>query len=152
VVAENLRRRNGPDAILIAHYSADPSLAGKTLTEIAKLKGLTPVRAAIELRAAGHAQIVSLNMAEPDIEAIMKAPFTMASSDAGLPRADRGVIRPGAFADLVIVDPAAVRDMATYAESQQMAIGVSHVFVNGLAVLDGQTFTEAALGRVLRKQ
>ena len=199
VVAENLRRRNGPDAILIAHYAADPSLAGKTLTEIAKLKGVTPVRAAIALIAAGNAQIVSFNMSEPDIEAIMKAPFTMASSDGGLPRpgvghphprdygafarrlavyvrdrkvvplefairsmtslpasvfgmTDRGVIRPGAFADLVIFDPAAIRDMATYAEPQKLAVGVSHVFVNGVAVLDDATFTDAAPGRVLRKQ
>ena len=65
---------------------------------------------------------------------------------------DRGVIRPGAFADLVIFNPAAVRDMATYAEPQKLAVGVSYVFVNGIAVLDEGTFTEAAPGRVLRKQ
>jgi len=198
VVAENLRRRNGPDAILIAHYAADPSLAGKTLTQIATLKGVTPVRAAIDLVAAGNAQIVSFNMSEPDIEAIMKAPFTMASSDGGLPppgvghphprdygafarrlavyvrdrhvvplefairsmtslpasvfgMTDRGVIRPGAVADLVVFDPAAIRDMATYAEPQKLASGVSYVFVNGVAVLDDGTFTDAAPGRVLRR-
>jgi N-acyl-D-amino-acid deacylase len=199
VVGENLRRRNGPDAILIAHNAADPSLAGKTLTEIATLRRVTPVRAAIDLIGAGNARIVSFNMSEPDIEAIMKAPFTMASSDGGLPRpgighphprdygafarrlavyvrerkvvplefairsmtslpatvfgmTDRGVIRPGAFADVVIFDPAAIRDMATYAEPQKLAAGVSHVFVNGTAVLDAGTFTDAAPGRVLRKQ
>jgi N-acyl-D-amino-acid deacylase len=198
VVDENLRRRNGPDAILIAHYATDPSLAGMTLTEIATLKGVTPVRAAMGLIAAGNAQIVSFNMAEPDIEAIMQAPFTMASSDGGLPRpgvghphprdygafarrlavyvrdrhvvplefairsmtslpasvfgmTDRGVIRPEAVADLVIFDPAAIRDTATYAEPQKLATGVSHVFVNGVAVLDDGAFTDAAPGRVLRK-
>jgi N-acyl-D-amino-acid deacylase len=64
---------------------------------------------------------------------------------------DRGVIRPGAVADLVIFDPAAIRDMATYAEPQRLATGVSHVFVNGIAVLDDGGFTDAAPGRVLRK-
>jgi len=64
---------------------------------------------------------------------------------------DRGVIRPGAFADLTIFDPAAVRDMATYADPQKLAEGVSDVLVNGVAVrLDGK-FTDAAPGRVLRK-
>ena len=47
---------------------------------------------------------------------------------------DRGVIRPGAFADLVIFDPAAVSDTATYAEPQKLAEGVSDVLVNGVPV------------------
>ena len=198
IVTENLRRRNGPDAVLIASYRAEPSLAGKTLTEIAKARGVTPVKAAMDMMAAGNASIVSFNMSEPDIQAIMKAPFTMASSDGGLsapgtafphPRdygafarrlavyvrerkvvplefairsmtslpasvfgiKDRGIIRPGAFADLVVFDPAAVKDTATYKDPQKLAEGVSDVLVNGVPVrLDGQ-FTEAAPGRVLRK-
>jgi N-acyl-D-amino-acid deacylase len=198
IVTENLRRRNGPDAVLIASYRADPSLQGKTLTEVAKARGVDPVTAALAMMDAGNASIVSFNMSEPDIEAIMRAPFTMACSDGGLsplgagfphPRdygafarrlgvyvrdrkvvglefairsmtslpasvfgiKDRGVIRPGAFADLVIFDPALVRDAATYAEPQKLAEGVSDVLVNGVPVrLDG-TFTEALPGRVLRK-
>ena len=198
IVTENLRRRNGADAILIASYAADRSLAGKTLAQIAAMKGVTPVKAAIDMMAAGNASIVSFNMSEPDIEAIMKAPFTMASSDGGLsapglafphPRdygafarrlavyvrerkvvplefairsmtslpasvfgiADRGVIRAGAFADIVIFDPALIRDTATYAAPQTLAEGVSDVLVNGIPVrLDGK-FTDAHPGRVLRK-
>ena len=84
IVTENLRRRNGPDAVLIASYRADPSLAGKTLTEIAKARGVDPVTAALALMDGGNASIVSFNMSEDDIEAIMRAPFTMASSDGGL--------------------------------------------------------------------
>jgi N-acyl-D-aspartate/D-glutamate deacylase len=65
--------------------------------------------------------------------------------------ADRGVIRPGAFADIVVFDPARIRDAATYAEPQKLAEGVSDVLVNGVPVrLDGR-FTDAAPGRVLRK-
>jgi N-acyl-D-amino-acid deacylase len=198
IVTENLRRRNGPDAVLIASYRADPSLAGKTLTEIAKARGVDPVTAALALMDGGNASIVSFNMSEPDIEAIMRAPFTMASSDGGLspvgagvphPRdygafarrlavyvrdrhvvslefairsmtslpasvfglTDRGVIRPGAFADLVIFDPGTIRDAATYAAPQKLAEGVSDVLVNGVAVrLDGK-FTDALPGKVLRK-
>jgi len=65
--------------------------------------------------------------------------------------ADRGVIRPGAFADLVIFDPATIRDTATYVAPQKLAEGVSDVLVNGIPVrLDGR-FTEALPGRVLTK-
>ena len=64
---------------------------------------------------------------------------------------DRGVIRPGAFADLVIFDPAAVRDTATYADPQKLAEGVSDVLVNGVPVLLDGKFTDASPGRVLRK-
>jgi N-acyl-D-amino-acid deacylase len=199
VVTENLRRRNGPDAVLIASYAADRSLAGKTLTDIAKMKGVTPVKAAIDMMAAGNASIVSFNMSEADIEAIMKAPFTMASSDGGLtmpgvgfphPRdygafarrlavyvhdrkvvplefaihsmtslpatvfkiADRGVLRPGAFADVIVFDPATVRDTATYAEPQKLAEGVSDVLVNGVPVRLNGKFTDATPGRVLRRK
>jgi N-acyl-D-amino-acid deacylase len=198
VVTENLRRRNGPDAVLIAQFAEDRTLAGKTLSEIAKLKGITPVQAAIAMIRAGGASIVSFNMSEADIEAIMRAPFTMASSDGGLPTpgvgqphprdygafarrlavyvrerkvvplefairsmtslpasvfglADRGVIRAGAFADLVVFDPARVRDTATYAAPQTLAEGVSDVLVNGVPVLLDGKFTDAAPGRVLRK-
>ena len=64
---------------------------------------------------------------------------------------DRGVIRPGAFADLVIFDPGTIRDAATYAAPQKLAEGVSDVLVNGVAVrLDGK-FTDALPGKVLRK-
>ena len=62
IVTENLRRRNGPDAVLIASAPADPSLAGKTLTEIAKARGVDPVTAALALMDAGNASIVSFNM------------------------------------------------------------------------------------------
>jgi len=41
--------------------------------------------------------------------------------------------------------------MATYADPQQLAVGVSYVFVNGIAVLDGGKFTDAAPGRVLER-
>lgn len=65
---------------------------------------------------------------------------------------DRGFIRPGAAADLVVFDLARVNDPATFTEPHQLAEGMVHVLVNGVpAVLDGQV-TEAKAGRVLRRR
>jgi N-acyl-D-aspartate/D-glutamate deacylase len=62
---------------------------------------------------------------------------------------DRGLIRPGLAADLVVLDPAAVLDRATYAEPEQPPLGLPHVLVNGVfAVRDG-VYTGARAGEVL---
>ena len=64
---------------------------------------------------------------------------------------DRGVLRPGAFADVVVFDLAKVKDKATYEKPHQMAEGMVNVLVNGkFAVRDGK-FTAAHDGRVLRR-
>jgi N-acyl-D-aspartate/D-glutamate deacylase len=64
---------------------------------------------------------------------------------------DRGEVRPGAFADLIVFDLERVRDTATYTEPHRLAEGMVHVFVNGRpAVADGVQTTERA-GRVLRR-
>jgi N-acyl-D-amino-acid deacylase len=62
---------------------------------------------------------------------------------------DRGQIRPGAFADLLIFDPAKVNDAATYVEPHQLADGMTYVFVNGELARDNGKFTQALAGRVL---
>jgi N-acyl-D-amino-acid deacylase len=63
---------------------------------------------------------------------------------------DRGVLRPGLAADLVVFDAATVNDRATYADPEQAPLGIPHVIVNGeFAVRDGQ-YTGARAGRVLR--
>jgi N-acyl-D-amino-acid deacylase len=62
---------------------------------------------------------------------------------------DRGVIREGAAADLVIFDLAAVRDKATFFEPHQHSEGIEYVFVNGVAVVDGAKLTNALPGKVL---
>jgi N-acyl-D-amino-acid deacylase len=62
---------------------------------------------------------------------------------------DRGQIRPGAFADILIFDPAAVKDTATYQEPHQIAEGMTHILVNGTLVKENGTFTGELPGRVL---
>jgi N-acyl-D-aspartate/D-glutamate deacylase len=63
---------------------------------------------------------------------------------------DRGLVRPGMWADLVVFDPATVRDTATIDDPERAPIGMPHVLVNGMfAVRDG-TYTNARAGRVLR--
>ena len=64
---------------------------------------------------------------------------------------DRGVLRDGAFADLVAFDPATVADVATYEHPSVHPVGIEHVVVNGrVAVLAGQE-TEERAGRLLRR-
>ncbi len=64
---------------------------------------------------------------------------------------DRGAIREGAFADLVIFDPETVVDRGTYQDPRQYPVGMPHVFVNGTAVVRDGQHTGARPGRVVRR-
>jgi N-acyl-D-aspartate/D-glutamate deacylase len=198
-VKENIRRRGGPASIVIASGRGAAGLAGKNIDDIAKSRGVSPEQAATDIVIAGGASIVSFNMNENDIDAIMRQVWTMGSSDGAInvaggtslphPRgngafarriaryvterhvvtlehavrtmtslparvfgfADRGEIRAGAFADLVIFDPARVKDRATYADPFPLAEGVDWVIVNGVVERKEGEFTGAKGGRVLKK-
>ena len=63
---------------------------------------------------------------------------------------DRGRLKAGAFADIVIFDPATIGDHATFAKPQQFATGVAHVFVNGVLVLKDGEPTGAKAGRFVK--
>jgi N-acyl-D-aspartate/D-glutamate deacylase len=198
VVKENIRRRGGPASIAIASGRGAPNLAGRRLDDIAQSRGVTPELAAAEIVIAGGASIVSFNMSDGDIEAIMRQPWTMASSDGGLslpgpsmphPRnngafarrlavyvrergaisldhalrtmtslpasvfgiQDRGELREGAFADLIVFDPAKVIDRATYDHPHALAEGMDWVIVNGAIARRDGAFTGARAGKVLRR-
>ena len=62
----------------------------------------------------------------------------------------RGSLRPGYYADVVVFDPATVRDNATFAKPQQLASGVDDVFINGVQVLKNGKHTGAKPGRFVR--
>ena len=195
-MAANLERRGGAKTLVIARYQPDVSLEGKSLDEIARAKRMAPVEAAIDLIMKGGASVVSFNMSEPDIELIMRQPFTMTCTDGDLvapgqgkphPRGngafarklrvyvrergvvdlpfairsmtslpasvygmkDRGVLRPGAWADVLVFDPATVRDVATYQDPHQMSAGIQYAIVNGVVVKDAGSFTGKLPGKLV---
>ena len=195
-MAINLQRRAGANAILIGSYAPDRALEGKRLDEIARARGMDPLEVAIAMLEKADAGIISFNMSENDIEALMKQPWMMTSTDGALvkfgtgsehPRAygafprklrryaldrhvisleaaihsssglpaqvfaipDRGVIRPGAFADIIVFDPATVTDTATYTRPHSYATGIDNVFVNGTAAVVGGRIAPTRGGRIL---
>ena len=195
-MAQNLVRRGGANAIMIRDYVADPSLEGMRLDDIAKRRLQDPLDIAIDLLMNGGASIVSFNMNEKDVEALMKQPWTMTSTDGSLgafgenaehPRAygayprklrryvmdrqtismeqaihsstglpaqvfaipDRGFIRPGAYADVLVSNPATIRDVATYEKPHAYSVGVDYVFVNGRAAVDRGKVVPQRFGRIL---
>jgi N-acyl-D-amino-acid deacylase len=80
-------------------------------------------------------------------EAIRKASSAVA---ARLGIQDRGLLREGMHADIVVFDPETVADRATYDEPHQLSVGIRDVFVNGVAVVRDGTHTGAMPGRIVR--
>jgi N-acyl-D-aspartate/D-glutamate deacylase len=76
---------------------------------------------------------------------------TTGAAAAALGLTDRGVLRPGGWADIAVFDPDRIADRATYDEPHRYAVGVSTVVVNGDIVIDGGDHTGALPGRVLRR-
>ncbi|MBX3191059.1 MAG: D-aminoacylase [Labilithrix sp.] len=81
-------------------------------------------------------------------EAIRKMTSLPASQ---LAISDRGVVREGMFADLVVFDPAAVRDTATFEAPHAFPIGIETVVVNGAVTVEAGEHTGARAGRVVRR-
>jgi N-acyl-D-amino-acid deacylase len=83
------------------------------------------------------------------MEAAVRAATSLPARVFGF--ADRGELREGAFADVIVFDPATVKDLATYADPHQHATGMRWVIVNGQVVVDEAVATGALAGRVLRR-
>jgi N-acyl-D-amino-acid deacylase len=64
--------------------------------------------------------------------------------------ADRGVLKKGMWADVVVFDPATIRDRATFEEPNQLSDGMQFVLVNGVPVIENGKQTGALPGKVLR--
>jgi N-acyl-D-aspartate/D-glutamate deacylase len=64
---------------------------------------------------------------------------------------DRGVLRPGLAADVVVFDPGAIQDQATYEDPRRHPVGIQHVLVNGTMVIEDGLHTGALPGRALKR-
>ena len=80
-------------------------------------------------------------------EAVRKASSAVA---ARLMIKDRGLLREGYYADIVVFDPRTIIDKATFEQPLQLSTGVSHVWVNGVQVFGNGQHTGAKPGRILR--
>lgn len=192
-VARGLADVGGAANILITRHAAHPEYEFRTLADIAKSRGVTPVAQFIAIVKDGGASVVCTAMVDDDIRAFATWPHAMFSSDGGigmrhprgagsfprvlgrfvrerqwltleeairkmtsLPAArlaleDRGVVRPGAWADLVLFDPATVIDRSTFSDPFTLATGIRTVWVNGAVVWDEPRTTGARPGRVIAR-
>jgi len=202
---ENLYGSAGARGTLLLAFKnpALKPLTGKTLEEVARLRGVSPEDAAIDLviEDGTRVGVAYFLMSEDNVRRQTALPWVSFGSDEAAPApegvflkanphpraygnfarllakyvreeraltlqeairklsaqpalnlslADRGMLKSGYFADIVIFDPKTIQDHATYAQPHQLATGVSYVLVNGkLALKEGQA-TGAATGRFVR--
>jgi N-acyl-D-amino-acid deacylase len=63
---------------------------------------------------------------------------------------DRGLLKPGYFADVTVFDPASIQDRATYRSPTHLSVGVKFVLVNGRLAYEGDHVTGEVAGSILR--
>jgi N-acyl-D-amino-acid deacylase len=190
-----LREVTSPEGVLVVRYDKDPAYRGKTLAEIATLRGTDAPQAMMDMirEADGDIGIVATSMSDADVVALAKWPFANICSDGmstgGHPRGfgafprvlgryvreqgpltlaeavrkmtslaaenvgirERGAVKPGYFADLVLFDPARVLDRATTSASTLPSEDIHTVIVNGRVVYTEGRSTETYAGRTLRR-
>jgi N-acyl-D-amino-acid deacylase len=96
------------------------------------------------------ARVLARYVREQHVLTLEEAIRKMSSAPAArMKLADRGVLRPGMKADVVVFDAAAVKDLATFERPHQYAAGMHFVLVNGQVVLDDGKMAAARPGRVL---
>jgi N-acyl-D-amino-acid deacylase len=194
----------GPEHILLVGFKSEKlkPLTGKSLAEIAKMRGKDPIDTAMDLIAEDESRIgtIYFMISEENIKKELAKPWISFGSDeasqapegvflksnphpraygnfarvlgkyvrdekviplteavrrlSGLPATNlaldhRGFIKEGMFADVVIFDPATIADQATFEKPHQYAVGVKHVFVNGVQVLKDGEHTGAKPGHAL---
>jgi len=195
----------GPEAILLSVFQ-NPTLVpfqGKTLAEVAKMRGKDPIDTLFDLLIEdhGYTSVAVFGMSEPDVLLALKQPWVSVCNDSQgtspegqlgkehphpraygtfprilrkyvredgqltLPDAirkftslpaqrmrltDRGVLKQGMWADVVVFDPATIKDLATFENPNQLAQGMDYVLVNGVPVIDGGKMTGKLPGKVLR--
>jgi N-acyl-D-amino-acid deacylase len=202
---ENLFLAAGsPDKILLVGFKSEKlkPLTGKSLAEVAKMRGKDPIETIMDLILEDRSRIDSVYflMLEENVKKELAKPWITFGSDEASqapegvflksnphPRAygnfarflgkyvrdekvitmpeairrlsaqpatnlgldRRGNLKEGMFADVVIFDPKTIADRATFEKPHQYAVGVKHVFVNGVQVLKDGEHTGAKPGRAL---
>ena len=97
-----------------------------------------------------HARVLAKYVRDENLISLTEAIRKMTSFPAArLGLADRGLLRPGMKADVVVFDPARIQDQATFKEPEQYATGIDWVLINGTAVVEEGKPTSALPGRVL---
>jgi N-acyl-D-amino-acid deacylase len=202
---ENLLQRAGPKGALLLEFKnpALKPLTGKTLDEVATMRGISPEEAAMQLVVEDGSRVGTAYflMSEDNVRREAALPWVSFGSDASAPapegvflqsnehpRAygnfvrvlskyvrdekvitlqeairklsalpaqnlslkDRGMLRNGYFADVVIFDPATVQDHATYDKPHQLSTGVEEVWINGIEALHNGNATGNPSGRFVR--
>jgi N-acyl-D-aspartate/D-glutamate deacylase len=82
------------------------------------------------------------------LEFAIRKMTSLAAQRVGL--TERGLLRPGMYADITIFDPTTIIDLATFEQPAQVSTGVSYVIVNGVPVINAGQLTRALPGRALR--
>lgn len=86
---------------------------------------------------------------------LISLPFAVRNSSAATAETfripERGLIREGYFADVIVFDEKTVADRATYEQPELLSVGMKYVIVNGRVAVDNGTYTGALAGRALRK-
>jgi N-acyl-D-amino-acid deacylase len=202
---ENLYRHAGSAGMILLGFKNEKlkPLTGKTLAEVAAMRGVSPEDAAIDLviEDGSRVAVAYFLMSEDNVKREVALPWMSFGSDAesqapegvflksqphpraygnfarvlgryvrdekvttlpdavrrlsGLPAAnlnlkDRGLLKSGYYADVVVFDPATIQDHADFAKPQQFATGVRDVLINGRMALKAGEPTGAATGRVVR--
>ncbi len=151
--AMDIVEKGGASAIFHAINEADVERIMKDPNTMIASDGEVPIfgRNSPHPRSYGtNARVLAMYVREKRILTLEDAIRRMTSLPAGrIGLADRGVLRPGMKADLVIFDPAKVQDKATFANPHQYAEGYMLVAVNGQIIFENGKMTEARPGRVL---
>ena len=200
---ENLCELASPGGVLITslRQPQNQQYVGKRLSEIAQMKNLDYLEAAMDLILSEHSRVETTYflMSEDNVKLQLRQPWMKIGTDAGGPDPDsvralvhprtfgnyprilgkyvrdeqvipledavrkmtsavatrlslneRGLLKPGMFADVVVFDPKTIADRATYEQPKQLSLGVRDVWVNGVQVLREGKHTGARPGRALR--
>ena len=202
---ENLYFGAGADKMILSGFKSEKlkPLTGKTLAEVAAMRGKSPEETAMDLVVEDGSRVgtVYFLMSEDNVRKQVQLPWMSFGSDAASQAAEddflksgahprtygnfarllgryvrdeklisleqavyrlttlpatnlgiseRGALKPGYYADVVVFDPAKVADRSTFENPHQYSVGMRDVFVNGVAVLQNGEHSGATPGRAVR--